>query len=329
MHRLTLLFWLLLAAPGQAQDMPIIAAMAPENSPARHLYDALLKNLDDFSGGRLKVETFLSGELGPEDVYFNAARRGRIQMTAVSAYALGRAVPEYALLRAPYLFDSYEEFSFIYDTYLKPVYADLLAEQGLVELRWVGNGFENVYGDRPLTHPDLVKGVRIRVPVDPNSALVFEAVEADVIQVPFTEVIQSLQTGLINGGESTTLFYLTGQFQTEAKHLTRTRHGFSTGALVANKRWFDAQPEEDQDIYRRIYIAPDEAYWSMDAITKAMLADAVDKGTIVHDLSDEDRKAWKAATSDVIDIIKARVGGESERILALIEEGKAVFAAAQ
>ena len=328
MIRIALLF-VSLSLPVQAQDLPRIAGMAPEGSPVRPQYDAMLDNLDRLSGGRLEVEAFLSGELGPEETYFSAMRRGRIEMAAVSAYAVSQAVPEYALLRAPFLFDSFDQFAYIYDGYLKDAYAPLLADAGMVELRWIANGFENIYANRPLTQPQQVRGVRIRVPADPNAARVFQAVGADVIQVPFTDVIQSLQTGLIEGGESTSLYFLLGQFDAEAKHLTRTRHGFSSGVLVANKRWFDRQSPEDQAVYRDIYLPSREAFAEVSAIADGFLARAIENGLEVHDLSPSERASWAAATADVTAALAQEIGGEAERILALITEGKEAFAARQ
>ena len=326
MRLVAALFWLI-ASPVHAQDLPIIAAMAPDGSPARPLYDRLFQNLDEFSGGRLELKYFLNGELGPEGVYFARTRRGQIQLTAVSAYALGAAVPEFALIRAPFLFDSYEEFSFVYAQYLAVYLGELLAEKNLVELRWVGNGWENIYADRPMTRPEMLQGFRLRVPADPNAALIFEALNADVIQVPFTDVIPSLQTGLIKGGESTTLMYVAGRFTDEAKHLTLTRHGFSTGSLVANKTWFDGLSAEDQDIYRRIYIPSDEAYAEIQKVTDDLVAGAIADGVTVHSLSDTDRAAWKAATAGITDALVNRIGGNAERVMDLIEDGKAAFAA--
>ena len=324
MRGLMAVLWLL-AAPVNAQEVPVIAAMAPDGSPARPLYDKLFQNLDVFSGGRLELKAFLNGELGPEDVYFARTRRGQIQLTAVSAYALGSVVPEFALIRAPFLFESYDEFSFVYANYLAPFLGRLLAEKNLVELRWVGNGWENLYADRPLTRPDMLDGFRLRVPADPNAALIFEALNADVIQVPFTDVIPSLQTGLITGGESTTLMYVAGRFTDQAKHLTLTRHGFSTGSLVANKQWFDSLSAEDQDIYRRIYIPSDEAYAEIQKVTEDLIAGAIADGVTVHHLTDADRAAWRTATQGVTEALVERIGGESERVMALIQEGKAAF----
>ena len=326
MIRIVACLFLVLSVPLHAQDLPRMAGMAPEGSPVRPQYDTMLANLEQLSSGRLEVEAFLSGELGPEETYFSAMRRGRIEMAAVSAYAVSQAVPEYALLRAPFLFDSFDQFAFIYDTYLKDAYAPLLAEAGMVELRWIANGFENIYANRPLTRPSDARGVRIRVPADPNAARVFQAVNADVIQVPFTEVIQSLQTGLIEGGESTSLYFLLGQFDAEAKHLTRTRHGFSSGVLVANKRWFDRQSSKDQAIYRQIYLPSRDAYREVSAIAEDFLGRAVANGLQVHDLSAEDRAAWAAATAAVTETLVEQIGGESERIMALIEEGKTAWA---
>ena len=225
-----------------AAEEAMMATMSPVGSPSRFVYDRLLSIVTKQTKGEYSVTPFFSGELGPEESYFNAMRRGRIQLSAVSSQAVGTAVPEYAILRAPYLFDSFDELSFVYYTYLVGILTEMFAEKDMVHLEWGANGWENIYSQKPVLVPKDVVGYRIRVPLEPNAALFFGAAGADVIQIPFTDIIQSLQTGLIDGGESTTLMYVQAGLYTEAEHFTRTRHGFSLAVYAANKKWFDGLP---------------------------------------------------------------------------------------
>ena len=321
----------LLAAMGAASVCaaePIrMATMSPPGSPSRFVYDRLLDYVESRTQGEYVIEPYFNGELGPEESYFNAMRRGRIQLSAVSGQGIGTVIPEFAILRAPYLFESFEELVFVYDYYVRTLMADLFAEKEMVHLEWAANGWENVYARKPIRVPDDVIGYRIRVPLEPNAALFFGSAGADVIQIPFTDIIQSLQTGLIDGGESTTLMYVQAGIYSEAPHLTQTQHGFSLAVYAANKKWFDATPAHLQIILRDAYMRAPEAFPTLRRQTQQMLDSAHDKDVQLHTLSPEQRAQWRTTTARAVEEIISRAGGKSYDIYESILAGKADFAA--
>ncbi len=312
-----------------AAEEAMMATMSPVGSPSRFVYDRLLSIVTEQTKGEYSVTPFFSGELGPEESYFNAMRRGRIQLSAVSSQAVGTAVPEYAILRAPYLFDSFDELSFVYDTYLVGILTEMFAEKDMVHLEWGANGWENIYSQKPVLVPKDVVGYRIRVPLEPNAALFFGAAGADVIQIPFTDIIQSLQTGLIDGGESTTLMYVQAGLYTEAEHFTRTRHGFSLAVYAANKKWFDGLPGNVQTVFRNSYMRPQDAFPILRAQTEKVLTSIANENVKVHTLSREQRRAWQVSTARAVDQIIRQIGGRSTEIYDLVLAGKRAYAEKQ
>lgn len=313
-------------SPASAEKIRM-ATMSPAGAPSRFVYDQLMENIEAQTEGRYTIEPYFNGELGPEESYFNAMRRGRIQLSAISSQAVGTAVPEYAVLRAPYLFSSFEELAFVYDGFLSSYLTEKFDDKGMVHIQWAANGWENVYAQKPVLSPVNVEGYRIRIPLEPNAALFFAAAGADVIQIPFTDIIQSLQTGLIEGGESTTLMYVQAGIFTEARHFTRTRHGFSLAVFAANKRWFDRLPESAQSAIRSAYMPAQEAYPALHAGTQEFLQKAANQYDIViHDLNPKQRLEWRNATRDAVEQIISQVGGDAEEVYALILEGKEAYA---
>ena len=303
-----------------------MATMSPAGSPSRFVYDRLLSAVEANTQGRYTVTPYFNGELGPEESYFNAMRRGRIQLSAVSGQAVGTAVPEYSVLRAPYLFESFDELSFIYSTHLTGILSDLFAAKGMVHLEWAANGWENIYAKKPIHIPQDVAGYRIRVPLEPNAALFFGALDADVIQIPFTDIIPSLQTGLIDGGESTTLMYVQAGLYAEAGYLTRTQHGFSLAVYAANKNWYDRLPDDIQMVFRTAYMKPELAFPVLSRQTAGQLTSLSEQSVKVHDLTREQRAQWQSATARAVDQIIAQTGGRAAELYGLVLEGKREFA---
>ncbi|MDX2223395.1 MAG: TRAP transporter substrate-binding protein DctP [Rhodospirillaceae bacterium] len=274
------------------------------------------------------LKPFLAGELGPEDSFFPMLRRGRVQVAAVSSYTLTTVAPEFSLLRAPFLFGSVEEFAFVYDTRLAAIYRDLLAAQGLVHIQWMPSGWEGLYARDPVRMPGELKGFRLRVPVEPSAQELFASLGADMIQIPFAEVIPSLQTGLIDGGEGTVSVYLSGAVHAEAPHYTRTEHGLHVGHLIANARWHGELPARDRDLLREAYLPPLEALALLWPRLDGDLAKVeAGQGAVVHALNDDQRAAWRDAARGVTARLVQTLGGRSAEILTLIEDGKRTYAA--
>lgn len=303
-----------------------MATMSPPGAPSRFVYDALLERISTDTDGAYTIEPYFNGELGPEESYFNAMRRGRIQLSAVSSQAIGTAVPEYAILRAPFLFNSFEELAFVYDSYLSQHLENLFSEKGMVHLQWAANGWENIYAQKPIRLPADVRGYRIRIPLEPNAALFFSAAGADVIQIPFTDIIQSLQTGLIDGGESTTLMYVQAGIFSEAPYFTRTRHGFSLAVFAANKRWFDRLPEHVQTVIRESYMPAREAFPTLQNGTNEFMGKVMQQYEIdIIDLTPQQRREWTNATRQAVDQIVQQSGGDAAEVYDLILAGKKAF----
>ena len=101
------------------------------------------QNVERAGGDDFALKMLISGQLGSEEKLVSGLRRGRIQYAGLSAMVTSTVVPEAALLYGAYLFDSFEEADFVYDHYLTTVFADLLAEQGLL---YVVRGFRTSVG---------------------------------------------------------------------------------------------------------------------------------------------------------------------------------------
>ncbi len=312
--------------PGVAETVRM-ATMSPPGSPSRFVYDRLLEYIPSASNGAYEIEAFFSGELGPEESYFNAMRRGRIQLSAVSGQGIGTAVPEYAVLRAPYLFESFEELAFVYDNYLQELLSELFAAKDMTHLQWAANGWENLYAQKKIETPADITNYRIRVPLEPNAALFFGAAGADVIQIPFTDIIQSLQTGLIDGGESTSLMYVQAGIYSEAPFFTLTQHGFSLAVYAANRKWFEGLPDDAQQVFRDSYMRPEEAYPILRSQTQALLDRETGRTIEVTSLTQAQRAAWRRTTAQAVEQIILQSGGRSAELFDLVTAGKADYAA--
>jgi|TARA_B100001094_G_scaffold317575_1_gene360132 TRAP-type C4-dicarboxylate transport system substrate-binding protein len=270
----------------------------------------------------IKTKMLVYGQLGSEENLVSGLRRNRVQFANLSAIIVSTLVPETALLYAPYLFDSPEEADFIYDNYLTPIFTEMLDQKGLKFFAWSEIGFHHVYSKSPVLKPDDLKGVRYRVSASLSSRYFGEAIGVDVIPMGYGEIVQSLQTDLITAGDNSIALYVKTGKEQEAPHYTLTQHSLGMSVMVARKEWWNNLTSEQQQAIESSWPDPMNARLELREEEAGNLKNAEAMGINVYRLSQSERELWKAATVGQAVRLAKEIGGRSEEVLALINQGK-------
>lgn len=308
----------------------VVGGTAFRNTAGEKVWQEFQRKAEAAAQGGLRLRMLVHGELGPEEQIVSGLRRNRVQYANLSALVTSTVVPETALLYAPYLFDSSAEADFVIDSYLTPEFRRLMAARGLELIAWYDLG-NSVFWSRnkPLLTPADLRGVRLRIGANRATRLLGEALKADVIPLPFSDIIPSLQRGLIEAGENGLPLYTRTGIAREAPYLTMTEHCLAVSFIVADKRWFDRQTPLLQKILRDSF--PDAAALrksTRDEIA-ADLASAGKLGFRIYRLSRAQQAAWASATRGTHPALIADIGGDSARLYAGIIASRRKFAASQ
>ncbi len=316
------------AVAGAAEPLTLtLMANAPPGGPGDKFWRMFEDSVRARAGDRTDIRLLVHGEVGGDDIIFPAIRKGRGQMGIAGENGYAQAIPEASVLNLPFLFSSVEECDFIYDTVWTPEAKRIALSREIVLLQWVEIGWMQVYGQKPLLEPTDAKGYRMRaLPYEASQAFL-KTIEADTIVLPSPDVVPSLQTGMISGGESSLLMYLRAGFAQYAGHLTLTNHSFGTSGLFANKRWLESLSNEDRDIVMTAF--PDQTFIRTD--TRKSLVDELDagksRGIVVHELSADQRRRWEQAAAPMHRTVIDRLGPDAAWLYAMVLQGKKDFAA--
>jgi len=277
--------------------------------------------------GEIKMRMLIRGELGSEEQIVSGLRRGRVHFANLSALIASTIVPETALIYAPYLFDSEAEADFVFDNYLTPEYRKLFAARGLEFIVWYELGEQQIWSrDKPIMTPADMRGVRFRIASSKSAELLGEALQADLIPLGYAEIIPSLQTGLIAAGENGVTLYSRTGIAPEAPHLTLTNHSLAMSVIVADKRWWDAQPERIQNILRQTFPKEAEIRRAVRAEIQDDLASAAELRFQYYTLTPAQRQLWSDATRGTHAALVQAIGGDTQRLYDLALAGKKAFA---
>ena len=72
----------------------------------------------------------------------------------------------------------------------------------------------------------------------------YRAYGATPVPIDVTNVLTSLQTGVVDGFDNTPLFAFATSWYQGAGHLVLSRHSYQPGIVVFSKTWYDGLPDD-------------------------------------------------------------------------------------
>jgi TRAP-type C4-dicarboxylate transport system substrate-binding protein len=234
---------------GYAQQYTIkFATLAPEGSTWIKIMRDYDKAVREQSGGRLGFKIYAGGVAGDEKDVIRKIRLGQYHSGGFTGVGIGEAAKNVRILDAPFLVKNTDEIDFITSTF-EPQFKQSLEEGGLVLLGWAEVGFVYIYSDRPVYSPEDLKNSKTWMwEGDPIAQAVFQAIGVSPIQLSITDVMQSLQTGMINTVYNSPLGLVALQWFTRVKYMMGEPLAISSGAVLVSKKMFDTLPKDLQDI---------------------------------------------------------------------------------
>ena len=217
--------------------------------PVTSAAETFKAKLEEVSGGSFTVDIQGNSALGNAKEMVEQTQLGAIQMCLVSQGSLDKYDIRYALVTAPYVFDSYAHaYAVIDGPFAEWVSDGVLESKGLHNL----GGWD--YGFRCLTNskvdvktPADVKGLKIRTPSEIQKVACFEALGAQVEQVAFSELITALKQKTVDGQENPlSTIYNNSMWEAEQKYLSLTRHTWESVNLTVDNAWWEGLTDEQR-----------------------------------------------------------------------------------
>jgi TRAP-type transport system periplasmic protein len=152
--------------------------------------------------GKITVRGYPNGQLGAEVPSISSAQGGVLEMTVTSTSAAVGVVKEFALFDLPYLFASEKEADALLDGPVGTQLLDKLPEKRLIGLCYWESGFRNITNSkRPIQKLEDIAGLKIRTIQNPVFLDTINALGANAVPMPFTELYTALETKAVDGQE--------------------------------------------------------------------------------------------------------------------------------
>ena len=328
---LTLALLLSCALSAVAQDKADpLAAWKPAFDPRGAKYTYMLSNVShpsiegiavgfkirdrvwELSKGRLYVDFRPLAQLGGEKDVLSKLKLGAIQGMLCSSVAAANIADTLGVVNLPFVVDTFDKLDqFRNDPALFKPFSDSALKQGIRVVDITGYGTYGWATTVPVKGLADIKAVNFRIAEAPVNADIYKAWGLKFTVMPWPDVPQALQTGVINGLDHTpTVCNITRKFEV-AKYFTEVNYAQGLFIHLMNKRWFDKLPAELQTVLMTV-IEEESAKARVAARRQqgAQIAEAKAKGVQFFTLSEADRNSLIEQSKPVYAVWGKRIGSD-------------------
>jgi TRAP-type C4-dicarboxylate transport system substrate-binding protein len=169
------------------------------------------------------------------------------------------------------------------DKFMKVTGSRVLATNWYREPRYL-------YGTKPVKTLDDLKGFRVRTPEVPVYLKSWQKLGASTMPIALSEVYSAIQSGAIDGAETTISYYVSNGINKIAPYFELTMHAYETNLVIINDKLFQSLSPENQKILTDAALEAGLTHQKavQDSIDK-LLQQIKDEGGTITEL---DREAW-------------------------------------
>lgn len=288
----------------------------PEGYPTVVAIQNMGKKLEQATNGRLSVQVYPSMQLGGEKETLEQTQVGALAMTRVSVGVMGPIVSDLNVFNLPFVFRDIDHMHKVIDgpigeKLLKKIDDD--ANAGLIGLAWMDAGARNLYNSKhPVTKLEDLQGLKIRTMGNPMFVDMANAMGANGVAMGYDQVVNALQTGVVDGAENNYPSFETSQHFNYAPYLSNTQHLIIPEIIVFSKKVWETLTPDDQALIRKVAkeAQADERQLWAEAETKAVETIKA-KGVTITEIPPEEKKRFQDAMKPVWD----KYGGQYSDLL--------------
>jgi tripartite ATP-independent transporter DctP family solute receptor len=200
--------------------------------------DEFAKRVNTKLGGKYKVVTYGSSQLGGDKEMMQKLKLGTIDMVEPSTIMSSEA-DIFGVFEMPYLVKSREHMKKIENALFWSKIEPEAEKKGIKVLAVWENGFRHITNNKhPIVTPADLKGIKLRVPEGKWRVKMFQAYGANPSPMKYSEVFTALQTGVMDGQENPFAQIASAKFYEVQKYLSLTGHVYTPSYLVVStKKW--------------------------------------------------------------------------------------------
>jgi TRAP-type C4-dicarboxylate transport system substrate-binding protein len=232
------------AARAQAPVTLKLGTLAPQGSTWHDLLKEMGQRWEQVSGGQVKLRIYAGGAQGSEGDMVRKMGIGQLQAAAISNVGMHDVIPEPQVFSVPFLIDDEAQLECVFDK-VRPRVEEALAKRNLVALQWSRVGGVHLFCAEPRRTPAEMKSAKVWAwEGDPKSVDAYRAAGLHPVVLSATDIVPSLQTGMIDCVPNVPLYVLTARLFDRANHMLDVPWSYMIGATLVRKETWEKIPAD-------------------------------------------------------------------------------------
>jgi len=210
-----------------------------------------IENIKQETGGRLEFNLFTNSQLGGQTDMLSQLRSGALECFNISPLILATLVPAASISGIAFAFKDFETAFRAMDGELGDHMRAAISKRAGIDCFksiW-NNGYRQIMtGEKPITKPEDLRNLKIRVPVSPLWLSTFKALGTLPATINWSETYSALQTKVADGLDTSLPNAELAKIYEVQKYCAMTNHMWDGYLFLRNRRSWAALPADLQQI---------------------------------------------------------------------------------
>ena len=301
--------FLLIICSGTLISKPIViklATLAPEGTEYYNLLLEMGQRWQEETNGEIILRIYPNGVVGRESDTIRKMRIGQIQASAMSSIGLADLTDQIQAFTIPMKFKDYDDVESVKEVMFDDI-SNGLSESGFKLLFLVDIGWVYWFSANEIAVPEDLRNAKIYTTAgDYVTVELFKQFGFNAIPVSETDILTSLQTGMINSMQTVPILSLSSGWFALMPNMLDLKWAVFIGAVIIDERvWSKIRPEH-QKVMMKVAQEIGKKYQENGRKTDAQAIEMMKEyGMNVKTPTDEELKIWddfkEKIMPDVID----------------------------
>jgi len=243
----TLTFLLLVSTIFSRPIIIKLATVAPEGTEYYNLLFEMGQRWQQETNGQIQLRIYPNGVVGGERDTIRKMRVGQIQASAMSSIGLAELTDQIQAFTLPMGFKNYDEIDRVKNVMFGDI-SEGLSQSGFKLLFLVDIGWVYWFSTEEISVPqDLMDAKIYTTGGDYVTVELFKKFGFNAIPVYETDILTSLQTGMINSMQTVPILSLSSGWSALMPNMLDLKWGAFVGAVIVDERvWKKIKPEHQK-----------------------------------------------------------------------------------
>lgn len=299
------------AAGADAGGMTLkMGSLAPEGTPWHQMLLKMGEEWSKISNGEIQLRIYPGGILGDEPDMIKKMRIGQLQMVGIATQGMSLIDRSMLCLQVPLAFESYEEFDYVRER-IQPKIEEKFRKKGFIVLCWPDGGWIYFFTKERVSTWEELKKQKLFVWAGDNLSMdLYTAAGFRPVALAATDMLPSLQTGMINAFDTPALVALSNQWFGIANHMIDVKWAAMLGGIVMSERaWKKISADQRVKIIESARKANTEYSSDVRRMGPESIVAMQKRGLEVVRVSEAERSRWAAGTQACYPMARKEFGG--------------------